>query len=47
MNNGIIIILGGAGFCPSTVGTNISPPKGTLQDDYPFTKVGYVSLPGG
>ena len=24
INNGIIIILGGAGFCPSTVSTNIS-----------------------
>ena len=25
------------------LGTNISPTKGTVEDDVPFSKVGYVS----
>ena len=25
------------------LGTNISPTKGTVEDDFPFSKVGYVS----
>ncbi len=25
------------------LGTNISPPKGTFEDDVPFPKVGYVN----
>ena len=29
------------------LGTNISPPKGTFEDDVPFFKVGYELFPGG
>ncbi len=25
------------------LGTNISPPKGTFEDDFPFRQLGYVS----
>ena len=32
---------------PATLlGTNISPFKGTFEDDFPFPQVGYVSVPG-
>ena len=28
-------------------GTNISPWSGMFEDDFPFSKVGYVSFPEG
>ena len=38
------IFQGGMG---TLLGTNISPQKGTFEDDFLFRKVGYVSSPEG
>ena len=38
-----ILVMTTAGKGDTLLGTNISPPKGTFEDDFPFPQVGCVS----